>query len=228
MIAAFREVWAADFEFVAHVGERSDPVCLVAKELRKVLGWPMPARILDLYVEFRNHTNGLSTLAGSGLLGALTHFGRDAICAAEKHDMRQVILRGGPWDAAERAAILDYCENDVVALERLLPVMLPGIDMPRALLRGRYMAAVAAIEQAGIPIDVATLSRLRANWHHLQDKRIAEFDADYGVFEGRTFKLERFEGYLARHGIAWPRLASGQLDLCDRYAICGTILAECD
>ena len=68
--------------------------------------------------------------------------------------MRSLILGGGPWSEQERAAILDYCESDVVALERLLSAMLPGIDLPRALLRGRYMAAAAAIEHNGVPIDV--------------------------------------------------------------------------
>src|SRR5438128_2379177 len=36
------------------------------------LGWPIPIRILDLFVEFRNRTNGLSVPCGHGLLGALT------------------------------------------------------------------------------------------------------------------------------------------------------------
>src|SRR4029450_4981008 len=31
---SYREVWAADFEFVPQTGERPDPVCLVAWELR--------------------------------------------------------------------------------------------------------------------------------------------------------------------------------------------------
>ena len=55
--------------------------------------------------------------------------------------------------------ILDYCESDVDALARLLPAMLPRIDLPRALLRGRYMAAAAAMEYAGMPIDVPTCWR---------------------------------------------------------------------
>jgi hypothetical protein len=42
------------------------------------LGWPVPARILDLFTEFRNHTNGLPTTAGNGLVGALAHFGSTA------------------------------------------------------------------------------------------------------------------------------------------------------
>jgi len=32
------------------------------------LDWPLPDRVLDLYVEFRNLTNGLEIPAGNGLL----------------------------------------------------------------------------------------------------------------------------------------------------------------
>ena len=106
----------------------------------RVLGWPMPERILDLFTEFRASTNGLDTPAGNSLLGALAYFGLDGMGATEKEEMRALILRGGPWAEDERTAILDYCEDDVEALERLLPAMLPKIDLPRALLRGRYMA----------------------------------------------------------------------------------------
>jgi hypothetical protein len=63
----------------------------------KALGWPMPANILDLFVEFRNHANGLTTPAGFGLIGALAYFGLDSIGATEKDDMRALVLGGGPW-----------------------------------------------------------------------------------------------------------------------------------
>ena len=87
----FNEIWAVDFEFNAEPGNRPNPVCMVARELRSgrrlriwadelgpqppfsigkdslivayyasaelgcflVLGWPMPANILDLFAEFR-------------------------------------------------------------------------------------------------------------------------------------------------------------------------------
>jgi DNA polymerase-1 len=88
------------------------------------LGWPLPENVLDLYVEFRNLTNGRSTPCGRSLLGALNWFGLDSIGAAEKDDMHQLALRGGPWTPAEKAALLDYCESDVEALARLLPKML--------------------------------------------------------------------------------------------------------
>jgi DNA polymerase I len=181
----------------------------------RALGWPMPANVLDLFVEFRDRTNGLPTPAGPGLVGALTYFGLDTIGAVEKDDLRALILAGGPWSQDERAAIRDYCATDVAALERLLPTMLPRIDLPRALLRGRYMKAAAAMESAGVPIDVPTLMLLRQNWEHIQADLIAAIDADYGVFDGRTFKAERWAQYLARYGIPWPRLESGRLDLSD-------------
>src|SRR5262249_28649216 len=95
----------------------------------------------------------------------------------------------------------------------LLPAMLPRIDLPRALLRGRYMAAAAAMEWNGVPIDMPTLALLRKNWDHIQDELIAAVDGNYGVFEGRSFRAARWAAYLARNNIPWPRLETGQLDL---------------
>jgi len=117
------------------------------------LGWPLPINVLDLFTEFRNATNGLNSPNGSKLLGALSWHGLPSIEAAEKDSMRQLAMRGGPWNEAEKQALLDYCESDVAALARLLPKMVPELDLPRALLRGRYMRAAAHIEHKGIPID---------------------------------------------------------------------------
>ena len=181
----------------------------------RAVGWPKPANILDLFVEFRCRTNGLATVAGCNLVGAMAHFGLNAPIAQSKDDMRLLVLRGGPWSEDERAALLDYCAQDVEALEQLLPAMLARIDIPRALLRGRYMAAAAAMEYAGVPIDVPTLELLREHWSGIQDDLIAAIDVDYGVFEGRTFKADRWGQYLTAHNIPWPRLESGRLDLSD-------------
>jgi DNA polymerase-1 len=150
------------------------------------------------------------------LIDALAYFGLDTIGAIEKDEMRTLVLRGGPWAEDERNAILDYCATDVAALERLWPAMLPRLDIPRALLRGRYMAAAAAMEHAGVPIDTATLDLLRERWTDIQDDLIAAIDGDYHVFEGRAFRTERWAAYLAVNNIPWPRLESGQLDLGDK------------
>jgi DNA polymerase I len=181
----------------------------------RALSWPMPTNVLDLFVEFRDRTNGLTTPAGSGLSGALAYFGIDHVGAAAKDGTRALVLRGGPWSDEERALILRYCGSDTLSLERLLAAMMPRIDLPRALLRGRYMKAAAAMESAGVPIDVPTLALLRQKWDHIQDDLIEVVDADFRVFDGRTFKAERWAQYLATHGIPWPRLESGRLDLGD-------------
>jgi hypothetical protein len=179
------------------------------------LDWPLPERVLDLFVEFRNRTNGLNTPCGAGLLGALTYFGLNAGGAAEKKEMQEAIGNGTWRGRYSPEEILDYCESDVRALARLLPVMAPEIDLPRALLRGRYMAAAARIERNGVPVDVPLLERLRAQWEGLQDALICEIDRDYGCYDGRTFKQDRFEQYLTRQGLPWVRLDTGRLDLSD-------------
>lgn len=181
----------------------------------QALDWPMPARIVDLYCEFKRKRSGLLTPCGNGLLGALTYHGLDGMEAIEKDAMRELVLRGGPYSADERRAILDYCRTDVDALADLLAVMIPGIDLPRALLRGRYMASVARMEWIGVPIDVDALSLFRKNWETIQQQLIERIDQDYGVYEGRTFKADRFAAWLEAHDIAWPRLLSGSLALDD-------------
>jgi hypothetical protein len=177
------------------------------------LGWPVPARILDLCAEFKCHTSGLTVPCGKGLLGAQTAHGLDGLAAAEKEEMRQLAMRGGPYTTEEQRALLDYCQTDVDALARLLPLMLPYLDLPRSLLRGRYMAAAARIEWNGVPIDTYTLTQLRAHWGEIQDELIARIDSQYGVYEGRSFRAAKFRDYLVRHGIPWPVLESGELDL---------------
>jgi hypothetical protein len=253
MLFAFQEIVIADFEFGALPGERPDPLCLVAHELRserrfrlwknqfgavppyasgadvlfvgyyvsaelgcyRVLNWPMPSRVLDLFTEFRNRTNGLPTPGGASLLGALAYFDLDTVGASEKRELQQAIGADAWRGRYTQAEILDYCESDVEALKRLLAAMVPRIDWPRALVRGRYMAASSAMEHAGVPIDVEMLARLRERWTDIQDDLIAEIDVDYGVYEGRTFKAERFARWLAASNIPWPRVESGNLALDD-------------
>jgi DNA polymerase-1 len=181
----------------------------------RVLGWPMPERILDLFTEFRNHLNGLPKPAGSGLLGALTYFGLDTMNAVEKKELQQAIGDGTWRGRFSPEEILDYCEKDAIAPAQLLAVMAPHIDLPRALLRGRYMAAAAAMEHAGTPIDVETLTLLRDNWETLKDRLIADVDKKFGVYEGTSFRIELYAALLNRLGIPWPRTESGRLALDD-------------
>ncbi|HEX3152330.1 MAG TPA: DNA polymerase [Gemmataceae bacterium] len=182
----------------------------------RVLDWLMPAHVLDLYAEFKWLSCGRDGFPGKPcLLYALDHFGLPSMDATDKTDMRNLALRGGPYTADEQAAILDYCESDVVALVALLSKMLPHVDMPRAILRGRFVKAVAEMEYNGIPIDVPILARLDEHWESLQLDMVRAVDADYGVYDGIHFRTERFARWLARRHIPWPRLISGDLELTD-------------
>jgi len=180
------------------------------------LYWQLPTNVLDLYAEFALLTSGLQPPCGRGLLGALAAFGIDGIESDEKEEMRNLILNNRSFTAAEQVRILDYCESDVVALQKLLPAMAPKIDLQRALIRGEYMKAVAQMEFRGVPIDTKALALFREHWTNIQDELIRRIDTGRGIYDGRTFKSENFLNYCVRAGIAWPPLDSGRPALDDK------------
>jgi hypothetical protein len=129
------------------------------------LGWGQPARALDPYVEFRHHTNDGSVKSGErekgfySLDGALRYFGEDGIDLGHKIDMRDRIIQGPPFSADERAQILDYCEDDVHALARLVRHIVPTVrSLPHAMARCNFMWATAQQERRGVPGRACTLS----------------------------------------------------------------------
>ncbi len=113
--------------------------------------WALPKYSLDLYVEFRNQTNGLELPGGRSLLGALVYHGLDAMDAVEKDNMRQLAMRGDPYTSGESQGLLDYCESDVSALETLLMATLPKLDVPRVVYRGNFMKTVPILNTMGYP-----------------------------------------------------------------------------
>lgn len=179
------------------------------------LDWELPHHVLDLFTEFRCITNGLTLSSGAGLLGALNYFGLSGIDVLEKEGMRDLAMRGGNYTEMEKNDLLIYCESDVLALENLLNPMLPLLNLPLALLRGRYMKSAACIEYCGTPIDTESLSLLMGNWDAIQQSLIKKIDINFNVYEGKTFKRKLFENYLIKNNISWPLLPSGTIDLSD-------------
>jgi DNA polymerase-1 len=182
------------------------------------LGWPVPARILDPYVEFRARISGMPASQGYGLLDALSFYGLPHITSEQKQAGRALVMKGPPWTAAERREVLDYCATDVEPLGPLLERMLPYIQsrklgLGQALLRGRYMSAVSAMELVGVPVDLPVLTAIQNNKLEIQLDLIREIDQPFGVYEGTTFKQSNFEELLDRHGVAWPRTETGRLSL---------------
>jgi hypothetical protein len=192
-----------------------------------VLGWPLPARILDPYIEFLQAINFTprpvldkkEKKSWGSLLQALDYYGLDGIDAAEKERWIGLILRGGPWTPAQREGVLDYCESDVLALQRLLPVMMRRghIDLARSLHHGRYMRAVTRMEFVGVPIDLDRFNRLVGQWDALKMRLVETLGDQYGVYDEKgSFNEKRFARYLNARGWGWPVHESGRLNLRDK------------
>ncbi len=189
-------------------------------------GWPMPARILDLFVEFRNHTNkALPKSLGrqlAGLINALEFFGireSHGYTVGEKQAMQDIAIRGGPFTEQEKRDLLDYCEADVEVLSPLMERLsihvrarrkapgAPRRGLVQALHRGRYMTAVADMEHTGTPIDTDTLGWIQAHRLDVLEHLIEGADREYGVYGGTHFRPGLFRNYLAGQGLldTWPR-----------------------
>ena len=124
--------------------------------------------------------------------------------------MRDRILQGPPFTEQEKRDILDYCEDDVRALVRLLPRLLPTIrSWPHALHRGRVQWAIAKIEHRGLPFDLPLLTRLRRHWDGMRTDMVTVLDP-FGVYEivngVAHWRMQRFEAFVAHYQLQWPRL----------------------
>src|SRR5262245_55180021 len=73
------------------------------------------------------------------------------------------------------------------------------------------MAAVAAMEHAGIPIDTYRHRQLCERWDDIKTELIYRVDADYGVFDGTSLNHEKLGQFFARNNIWWPRTPFGRL-----------------
>jgi DNA polymerase-1 len=186
------------------------------------LGWPLPANVLDLAQEHKRSVNvgrrGKSTI-GWRLTDALRYRGLVHAMADEKPELVALILSSDSFDDDEAALILDYCASDVDALAQLLPVMLPTIDLSRAIgFRGRYMTAVARMESAGVPFDIATFDRIRTHLPLVARDLIREGDRATNCYRADgSFSLDLFEAFLTYEGLSWDRTDLGRPRLDSDY-----------
>jgi DNA polymerase-1 len=179
--------------------------------------------VVDFFAEYRCVTNGSTNLDGtpaeSSLIAAMMHYGLDSMTVDQKGCMIDVILRGHPYSCDEQQSILEYCGQDVEALERLLDAMLPQIELPYAIFRGRYTKAVARMKFSGTPIDVITYHRLIGSWEELKGNLALDVEREhgFGVYDGTKWSNGRFAALLDRMDILaeWPRTPSGLLSSAD-------------
>ena len=177
------------------------------------LGWPLPANVVDTWCEEKVRRFGKTSPYGFGLLDCLSGYGLPVRSSSEKSAMQQLGMAGGPTCEEQWPAFLAYCADDVDDCAQLFLAQLPAMDLPRAVHRGRYMGAVAAMERVGFPMDLPTLAHLRDRWEAIQGDLMANAHEVYGCYPDGHFSMAKFERWLVAKRIPWPRLLSGDLDL---------------
>jgi hypothetical protein len=195
-------------------------------------GWPAPARIFDVFQEFRLVTNtGLKSDPHS-LESAGAHFHISMIAHATKKAMQREAMERLEWPPEKQKPLIDYCWEDTLANARVfLCVLALWLELHRddqqralffALQRGQVAAALAAAELPGIPFS--------PDWYALQDSREAIFVSMVEdlrpdlrrIYRGGkkgnpTFTVNMFHEVMAKLGLAadWPLTDTGLLSTTD-------------
>lgn len=198
--------------FVCHAAT-AEMSCFIA------LGWKIPERIYDTYVEEKNIRMGLPTAGlGMGLVDCMTGYGLKTRNKATKQKFQTMGATGGPQCEEDWQPFLDYCSDDVNegAAVFLAQLERHNVNIPQACLRGQYMAAAAQMEWNGIPIDGPLYRHMREQWPTFRPKIVDVVNPQYNVYVDGKFSLERFHHYLVKTETPWPVLDSGVLDLTDK------------
>src|SRR5258708_4094310 len=201
------------------------------------LGWKFPAHIFDLHTAYLAASNVLlpynSDEERKKQRKRLSDACRTCGISGWEHIDKEEIAKAigeGRWRDCGQEAVFDYCEEDVRMSVRLLRaqlrrhcddtgrILLPAADVPRVLHWSNYIAkAVAQIQARGMPIDMALWNLVQENKKAVIRELLQQFDpshsSDDPIYtpEGK-WSYAGLERWLARNGIPWPRLDSGQLD----------------
>ena len=235
----FKQIWVLSMPFVREDGENPVSICLVASEFYSgevgtlnndqlianvppfdvgsdsliltvsaneilgcilEIGWPLPAKVLDLGVESRWLRNGQIDKDDCSLSAAMNY-----------HDITGFV---DDRSFAKKSADISDGKIEVVAMTNLYSKIKNSIDWPRALFRGRYLAALAIIERNGIPIDVGNINSLWQNGDSIVKSVVDEIDSEFHVCKNYKFNKFLFGKYLIDNNIQWPQ-KDGSLDVND-------------
>jgi hypothetical protein len=102
-----------DAVFVAHAASAE---CLC----HLVLGWPLPAYVIDTYASFRCLKNGTDVVRSASLLVAASRYDIPTITSAAKQAGRDIAIQGRVYAEQHRERLLRYCQTDVETNSDLL------------------------------------------------------------------------------------------------------------
>jgi DNA polymerase-1 len=175
------------------------------------LGWKLPDEVIDTLAEARTVRGQVIPLTGSwGLLHVASSCGVETMSAEHKDDMRQLAM-GEEVAPERRAELMAYCLDDVRTGLAIWRSLEPRVGIAEAVLRGRYLKALARVERRGIPADADLITRLRVHAPAILNAAWLRAREEYpGVIsESGTFSSSAWLAWCAREGVPWPRLASG-------------------
>lgn len=213
----FTNVWALAFGHERIPGEPINPTSLLARDLctgrtvqvsRDKLGRP-PGR------PFPVDDVSLVVIQDEAQIGCMLALGWSPPVNVLSLRAEQRLSANRTKAVDDRSVPFPEESLDIDGVVSLLNQLEPGLDMPRALVRGRYASACAEIERTGIPVDSDALARIRDRRESVRRDLIRRIDAGYGVYAGETFVEARWRLWLEHHGIDWPSLQSGRLALDD-------------
>jgi DNA polymerase-1 len=228
-------VWREDFESTPPFDIGDDTLFVAYSAWAELtcfmqLGWKFPVHIFDLHTAYLSVSNillpfdDISKKPRKRLSDACKAYGIEGWEDIDKPVIAQDIGEGR-WRDHGREAVLQYCEEDVMASATLLEKLLVG----RARLRpaesqlvmhwSNYSAkAVARIQARGMPIDMFLWNAVQENKAAVIQHLLHKFDPSYGsddpiYTDAGEWSYSRFEAWLSRTGVVyWPRLESGALD----------------
>jgi hypothetical protein len=178
------------------------------------LKWPMPARLVDSWVEFKCITNGRG--APMGLYDAAAFYDLKTPHTQEfKETMRSLALRPGAYSAEERQHLVDYCLSDVRITRDLVLAMEVDIDLARAVaVRGEYLKAVCVVEKTGIPVDARGIARVLQEAPAVVAALADDVRRELPILtQSGGIDMGRLEDWIGKQGVLWPRTATGQPSL---------------
>jgi hypothetical protein len=187
-----------------------------------MLSWEQPRWPIDPYAEHLALMNGLTAQdvfereederrIGFRIVDAMRSYGIEITAEdeAHKHAMQLRAAQGEPFTAEERRAITDYCSEDVLWLARLFTAMRAKIDLPAALVRGRFMTVVGQQMHRGIPVDRVLVERFKAQRPRLRQMLIEEAPTAARFYNAGRFSESLFFDWTEAEEIGWPRHDDG-------------------
>jgi DNA polymerase I len=176
------------------------------------MGWDLTRLtpwLLDLNVEMRNLTNGLTAKPFIGLYDSAKRYDIPYLNKDHKEAMRDICKRGNSEEIEQyREAILRYCDDDVAVLKRLALRILPRLSLPHALFRGQYVAATAAMDVRGLPINKPAY-QLILDWRKALREAVARTaNEELGeLFDQDMLRKDRLAVFVRDQGLekVWPK-----------------------